>query len=98
MPFELDLPKRLKKLGWKVKIREKERLEPPHVTILHRFQEWRVILRDGSLLPPSGRRADIDDEVWKHVVLHWALLQAEWDKKYPSNPIESEDKENGDED
>src|SRR4051812_21358390 len=41
MPHELDLPKRLKARGWKVKIREKERLEPPHLTILCGKKEWR---------------------------------------------------------
>ena len=30
MPFELPLPKKLKAESWKVKIREKERVEPPH--------------------------------------------------------------------
>src|SRR5205809_818363 len=64
MPHELNLPKRLKAKGWKVKIREKERLEPPHVTILCGKREWRVGLRDkGFLVPPGGKWADIDDEI-----------------------------------
>ena len=50
MPHALELPKRLKAQGWKVKIREKERLEPPHVTIMCRRKEWRLSLRDGEFL------------------------------------------------
>ena len=39
MPFELPLPKKLKAEGWKVKIREKERVEPPHVTVMHKARQ-----------------------------------------------------------
>jgi hypothetical protein len=88
MPHELDLPKRLKARGWKVKIREKERLEPPHVTIICGKKEWRVGLRDMSfLVPPDGKWADIDDEVRDLIAKNWKSLQDVWDKKYPSNPI-----------
>jgi hypothetical protein len=90
MPHALELPKRLKAQGWKVKIREKERLEPPHVTIMYRRKEWRLSLRDGEfLVPPGGAWDDIDDEVKKIVLAHWDMLQEAWNKKYPSNPITS---------
>ena len=39
MPFELPLTRRLKVEGWNVKIREQERVEPPHVTIMHKADE-----------------------------------------------------------
>ncbi len=91
MPHDLDLPKRLKAKGWKVKIREKERLEPPHVTIMCGKREWRLGLRDGAfLMPPGGKWADIDDDVWKLIEKNWKALQDAWDKKYPTNPILSE--------
>ncbi len=94
MPFELALPKKLKAGGWKVKIREKERVEPPHVTIMHKADEWRLGLRDRQLLvPPGGRIKDIDAEVMTIVDEHWESLQEAWDTKYPSNPISSEDEE-----
>jgi hypothetical protein len=95
MPHELDLPKRLKAKGWKVKIREKERLEPPHVTIICGKKEWRVGLRDNSfLVPPGGKWADIDGEVRELIEKNWKSLQAAWDKKYPSNPILSKELDN----
>ena len=97
MPHELKLPKRLKARGWKVKLREKERLEPPHVTVMCGKKEWRIGLRDKEFLcPPGGKWADLDDEV-REIILNeetWRSLQDAWDKKYPSNPISS--KEEGD--
>jgi hypothetical protein len=42
MPFDVPLPKKLAKAGWKVKIREKERLEEPHTTIFFNAKKWRV--------------------------------------------------------
>jgi len=32
MPLQLNLPERLLHEGWKVKIRDRERVEPPHAT------------------------------------------------------------------
>lgn len=90
MPFELPLPKKLKAEGWKVKIREKERVEPPHVTIMHKADEWRLGLRDRQLLiPPGGRIKDIDPAVMTIVDEHWESLREAWDAKYPDNPISS---------
>ena len=99
MPFELPLPKRLKAEGWKVKIREKERVEPPHATVMHKAREWRLGLRDKRLLvPPGGRIKDIDPGVMRIVEEHWERLIAAWDAKYPENPVSSaEDEDDGDE-
>src|ERR1700730_13597874 len=94
MPHELDLPKRLKARGWKVKIREKERLEPPHVTIMCGKKEWRVGLRDKSfLVPPGGKWAEIDDGVRKLTEENCQSLQDAWDRMYPSNPISSQEED-----
>jgi hypothetical protein len=98
MPYELNLPKRLKARGWKVKIREKERLEPPHVTIMCGKKEWRVGLRDKSFfIPPGGKWGDIDDEVRQCIEENWEDLQDAWDKKYPSNPVASNNENNDEE-
>jgi hypothetical protein len=99
MPFQLPLPRKPKAEGWKVKIREKERVEPPHVTIMHKADEWRLGLRDRQLLvPPGGRLRDIDGGVMQIVDAHWEQLIAAWDEKYPENPVSSaEDEDNGEE-
>ena len=85
--------------GWKVKIREKERVEPPHVTVMHKADEWRLGLRDKRLLvPPGGRVKDIDAAVMQIIEERWEQLQEAWDEKYPENPISSaEDEEDRDE-
>ena len=88
MPFDLDLPARCKSEGWKVKIREKERNEPPHVTILLRTRTWRIDLRNGTfLIPPGGSWQDIDDDVRTTIQTQWDSLQRAWDQKYRENPI-----------
>lgn len=88
MPYELDLPPAWKSQRWKVKIRDRERLEPPHVTILHKTREWRLGLRDGEfLVPPGGSWRDIPDEVRNAIRAAWGELQAEWNRMYPGNPV-----------
>jgi hypothetical protein len=99
MPFDVPLPKKLKAEGWKVKIREKERVEPPHVTVMHKADEWRLGLRDKELLvPPGGRIKDIDPAVMQIIEEYWEQLIEAWDEKYPENPVSSaEDEEDGNE-
>ncbi len=92
MPFSLDLPKRLRVKGWKVKIQEKERLEPPRVTVWHGEEVWRIGLRDRRfLVPPGGGWKDIDQEVRTLIEDedHWEQLRNAWDQRYPSNPVSS---------
>jgi hypothetical protein len=91
MPHELSLPKKLKARGWKVKIRERERVEEPHVTIRREPEdEWRLGLRDKELLvPPGGNLKDVDPEVLAIIEENWDQLQEAWDAKYPENPVSS---------
>jgi len=86
--FSLELPEPLGSEGWKLKIRDKERLEPPHATIFHKRQEWRLGLRDGGfLVPPGGDWNDIDERVRTAIEDSWQRLCDEWDRMYPTNPI-----------
>ncbi len=90
MPFRLNLPKRLKARGWKVKIQDKERLEPPHVTVWHGEDMWRICLRTGGfLIPPGGSWNDMDAEVRRIIEDAWETLTREWDARYPENPVSS---------
>ncbi len=45
-----SLPADLALQGWKVKIRDRERAEPPHATILQGTDAWRLNLRNGSFM------------------------------------------------
>jgi hypothetical protein len=57
VPFELKLPAAVSMGVWKVKIRERERNEPPHVSIIKGTRVWRWGLREQSWLDkePPGR-------------------------------------------
>ena len=87
MPFDVPLPKKLKAEGWKVKIREKERVEPPHVTIMHKADEWRLGLRDRQLLvPPGGRIKDIDPAVMQIIEEHWEAAHRSLGREVSGEP------------
>lgn len=97
MPYELELPDPYPDQQWKVKIRDKERVEPPHVTIICRTRSWRLNLRDGELMtPPGGSRKEIPKPIWRCIEAHWNALCQAWDGMYPSNPIRSDDDDNDD--
>ena len=91
MPYELNLPRLLKRAGWKVKIRDKERLEPPHVTILLGMKAWRLDLRTREFLDRGDSWSQIDDGVRNAIETNWKTLQHEWDQRYPENPIGEDD-------
>ena len=88
MPYRLDLPKKLRDRGWKVKIQDKERLEPPHVTVWHADQVWRISLRTGEfMVPPGGSWKEIDSDVRALVDANWQELRDAWDARYPHNRV-----------
>lgn len=90
MAFRLDLPEPLASEGWKVKIRDKERLEPPHVTIFCKRRTWRLGLRDREFLdPPGGKWKEIDARVRAAIESpeNWRRLCDEWDSANPTNPV-----------
>ena len=89
MPFDLPLPAPFQRQGWKVKIRDRERLEPPHVTILHRTRAWRLGLRDGEFLDRQPDPGLVPAEVIRAVLDSLDVLCREWDRRYPGNPVRS---------
>jgi hypothetical protein len=61
-------------------------------------QAWRLDLRTGAFLDELPDPSDVPDEVVSYVKheANWTLLCAEWDRKYPTNPVSrSEDVEQG---
>lgn len=91
MAFSLPLPDPLPARGWKVKIRNLERNEPPHVTILHKTRAWRFDLRSLRFLDKEPDPRDVPDEVVAEIKQEVERLRREWDAMYPENPIESKD-------
>lgn len=90
MPYQLDLTPALQRQRWKVKIRECERLEPPHVTIIRRLQTWRIDLRNGSFMDREPAPRDVPGELVQHIRDHLEELRAAWDEMYPENPVGGE--------
>jgi hypothetical protein len=97
MAFSLTLSTQLAKAGWKVKIRDRERLEEPHVTILRVTSAWRLGLRSRAFLD-DGSWNDFPKELRESIEANWELLCREWDQMYPHNPVPAEEEdEHGDE-
>lgn len=96
MAFSLTLTAALKDARWKVKIRDKETREPPHVTIIRGTRCWRLNLRNGEFMDDSPDPAEIPDELSDLIMeaTNWKCLCDEWNRMYPDNPVASE--ENGD--
>jgi hypothetical protein len=86
MAFNLRLPAVLARMRWKVKIRDKERVEDPHCTIIRGTSTWRLCLRDGRFMD-GGSWKDMPDGLPEFVRAHWERLCAEWDRMYPHNPV-----------
>ena len=90
MAFRLQLPKRLQR-QWTVKIRDRERVEPPHVTILRRMQAWRLDLRTGEFLDRDPDPDEVPEELLVAIRRRWSVLCKSWDELYPGNPVAPED-------
>jgi hypothetical protein len=75
--------------GWKVKIRDNERSEPPHATVIKGVESWRFGLRTGTFLDkePPPRRVPNGLVGWLEE--HIDELRSEWDCTYPENPVGS---------
>ena len=89
MPFSLDFPEPWASQGWRAKIRDRERLEPPHVTILQKTKAWRFDLRSEQFLDKDPKPSDVPEPVVDVVRSNLPLLRQEWDRIYPENPIVS---------
>ena len=95
MPFALTLPEPWASRGWKAKIRDRERLEPPHVTIMLKASAWRFDLRSGKFLDREPDPGNVPAEVVAFVRSNLEVLRQEWDRMFPENPVFS--KQHGDE-
>jgi len=96
MPYELTLIARLRKAGWKVKIRDAERLEDPHVTIIWKYKTWRLSLRTNQFLEQGQSWKGVDKEVQSAIEQAWETLTQAWNMLYPENPITRKNDEEDD--
>lgn len=91
MAFSLALPAEWARQGWKVKIRDDERNETPHVTFLRRRQAWRMSLRTGEFLDREPDPSGVPDELVERVWIKRAVLRHTWNLMYPENPVFSQE-------
>lgn len=93
--FSLPLTPALKKGGWKVKIRDKETREPPHVTIIRRANAWRIDLRTREFMNDYPDPADVPGGLIEliHATATWQQLCDPWDRMYPENPVARDENE-----
>jgi hypothetical protein len=87
VPFALTLPEPWASRGWKAKIRDRGRLEPPHVTVLYKTSAWRFDLRTEAFLDKEPSPKNVPEEVIGAVRSNLTLLRQEWDRMYPANRI-----------
>lgn len=87
MAYDLPLPADLKNVGWRVKIRDREIREPPHVTIIRKTQAWRINLRTRAFMDPRPDPSEVPAALTQIITYHWASLCQQWDKMYPNNPV-----------
>ena len=88
MPVELKLSVLLRRARWKVKIQEKERREPPHVSILRGTNKWRMNLRTGAFMDRRPKPSEVPPALLDLIKANWRWLCEQWDAKYPDNPVE----------
>jgi hypothetical protein len=89
MAFTLKLPAPWESRGWRAKIRDRERVEPPHVTIMHKAKAWRFGLRTQQFLDAELDPREIPEEVLEGTRTGLSLLRQAWDRMYPENLIVS---------
>lgn len=89
MPYTLPISIVLRRARWKVKIRDKETREPPHVSLLRGTQTWRIDLRTGQFMDAKPKPDEVPEELLNIVLadVNWRRLRDEWDRRYPTNPV-----------
>ena len=89
MAYTLPLTAAPTKARWKVKIRDKEIREPPHVTIIRGTDAWRINLRKKDFMDDAPDPSQVPDVLIDHIMAEntWRRLCEAWDRMYPSNPV-----------
>lgn len=87
MPYELKPGEPFESQGWKVKIREKERVEPPHVTVIKGTKFWRWDLRSMSFMDKEPPSKEVPKDLVEKLEQKHADLVTQWDLKYPENKV-----------
>jgi hypothetical protein len=88
--FNLALPPVLTRDLWKVKIRDRERNEPPHVSVICGTRVWRFGLRERAWLDRQPPARDVPALLVAFLIAELPQLCTAWDALYPENPVVGE--------
>jgi hypothetical protein len=69
---------------------DRERLEPPHVTVVFRTIRWRFGLRTQSFLDREPPAREVPGELRAWLRSHIDEFTDVWDRMYPLNPVEGD--------
>lgn len=92
MACSFSVPAAFAQQGWKVKIRDRERNEPPHVTILFRTRAWRYGLRERAFLDREPPPREVPAEVIEAITGQHDRIKAVWDMMYPENLVGAQER------
>ncbi len=87
MAISFPLPEPWDSQGWRLKIRDKERVEPPHVSLMRKTQTWRFNLRDGAFMDHHPDPAEVPKELMELLSQQIENYRTAWDAMYPKNPV-----------
>jgi hypothetical protein len=87
MATTFPLPPKWEKRGWKLKIRDRERVEPPHVTLLHKTDSWRFGLREKSFLDRKPDPNRVPGDLLTYLLNHYEDYVEAWNAMYPYNTV-----------
>lgn len=73
--------------GWKVKIRDRDRLEPPHVTVVSGVRAWRWNLRSRAWMDLEPDPREVPEDICQAILENVETLSREWDRMYLTNPV-----------
>ena len=95
MAYTWRLPAALKDARWKVKIRDKQIREPPHVTIIRGTDAWRINLRTGGFMDDSPDPSELPKELIELIKAEatWQRLCEQWNRMYSENPVAGDENE-----
>jgi hypothetical protein len=93
MAQEFVVPAPWAKRGWRLKIRDRERVEPPYVTLLCKTRSWRFGLRERAFLDADPPERDVPGEMVRNLEDRIDEFAAVWDSLHPENPVKSNESE-----